>query len=115
MILLDINMEEGLIILLIGMLIVFTSLLLLFAIFHYMMPSILEVHSQKPKTSEEKAAPVVNDYTTGEEIAAVSTAIYVFLEEAHDEENAILTINQKPKSYSPWSSKIYATHHFGDR
>ena len=44
-------------------------------------------------------------------MAAVAAAIYIFLAQNHDEENAILTINKARKDYSPWSSKIYMTHH----
>lgn len=111
MILLNVNMEEGLVILLVGMLIVFISLLLLFGVFQFVLPTLLNLNLKKarPEASSQNTEP---DYTSGEEMAAAATAVYLFLEEAHDEENAILTINQVPKNYSPWSSKIYATHRF---
>ena len=41
--------------------------------------------------------------------AAISVAIHMYLDERHDKENAILTIKQARKLYSPWSSKIYGT------
>jgi len=111
MILLNANMDEGLVILLVGMLIVFVSLIVLFVVFHFVMPAVLNVKIRKP----QKAAVTDElslEYTSGEEMAAAAAAVYFFLEEAHDEENAILTINQISRNYSPWSSKIYATHRF---
>ncbi|MDD4820438.1 MAG: OadG family transporter subunit [Flavobacteriales bacterium] len=42
--------------------------------------------------------------------AAIAAAIYQYMDEAHEDENAIITIDRAAKSYSPWSSKIYATH-----
>jgi hypothetical protein len=45
---------------------------------------------------------------TGEEIAAISMALHLYMEEIHDEESGVLTIKQISRTYSPWSSKIYA-------
>jgi len=43
-----------------------------------------------------------------DEIAvAIATAIHLFSQEVHDDENYVLTINRIQKPYSPWSSKIY--------
>lgn len=43
---------------------------------------------------------------SGEEIAAICMALYEHLN-AHDNEDAVLTINKVKRAYSPWSSKIY--------
>ena len=110
------NIEEGIIILLVGIVIVFTALLLLFALFQYAIPPLLSFSVKKiyrqirPGHEEEP----VKKYDSGEEIAAASAAVYMFLEEVHDQENAIITISKSVKDYSPWSSKIYVTH-FGLR
>ena len=42
--------------------------------------------------------------------AAISAAVYLYMEESMSEDNTIITIDRAAKSYSPWSSKIYATH-----
>lgn len=110
------NMEEGFIILIVGMGIVFFSLILLSVIYHFVVPWAISLGEKKkvaatPK-SEVEAKKV---YQSGEEMAAVAAAIYMFLEETHDEENAILTISKSNKNYSPWSSKIYMTHHLSKR
>lgn len=119
MMLLNVNMDEGLTILLVGMLIVFLALLLLFTVFNFILPAIL----RSVRKRDMNRAGAINgngsqqsvSYTSGEQMAAVSAAVYLFLEETHDEENAIVTINQMSKSYSPWSSKIYVTHRFNNR
>ena len=44
---------------------------------------------------------------TGEETAAIAMALHEYLNDAHDVEDMILTINKVKRTYSPWSSKIY--------
>lgn len=116
MLLFNANLEEGFVILLVGMLIVFMALVLLFAFFT-VMPMVLGLFIKKPKAKTQKKneeTPAAN-YVSGEQMAAVSAAVYLFLEEAHDQENAIVTINSVAKNYSPWSSKIYVTHQFNNK
>ncbi len=112
MMLLSVNMEEGWTILVIGMLVVYLSLLLLFAVFEYVLPRVLKLARKKPVVPQTVKMEV---YTSGEQMAAVSAVVYLYLEETHDEENAIVTISKVSKSYSPWSSKIYVTHRLNTR
>lgn len=44
---------------------------------------------------------------TGEENAAIATALYLFFSELHDEEKYVMTIRKVSRTYSPWNSKIY--------
>jgi Na+-transporting methylmalonyl-CoA/oxaloacetate decarboxylase gamma subunit len=44
---------------------------------------------------------------TGDENAAICTALYLYFTELHDEEKYAMTIHKVSKTYSPWSSKIY--------
>ncbi len=44
---------------------------------------------------------------SGEEIAAITTAIRLHMSELHDRESAVLTIMNIKRAYSPWSSKIH--------
>lgn len=107
------EIKEGVIILMIGMGIVFLALILMQQVFQYIVPWLLSLGTKKKTTSNDPTATSsVKQYTTAEEITAVSAAIYKFLTDTHDEENAILTINKSVKNYSPWSSKIYASHNF---
>jgi Na+-transporting methylmalonyl-CoA/oxaloacetate decarboxylase gamma subunit len=104
---------EGFVILIVGVLIVFISLFLLFILFEYGVPATLSLvaHIGGKKTGTKEVLKEITPTTSGEEMAAVAAAIYLLLTQSHDEENAILTINKAKKDYSPWSSKIYMTHH----
>ena len=44
---------------------------------------------------------------SGEEAAAIAMALHEFMNDAHDVEDMILTINKVKRTYSPSSSKIY--------
>jgi len=41
------------------------------------------------------------------EIAAISMALHLFMNEMHDEESNVITIKRIERRYSPWNSKIY--------
>ncbi len=45
--------------------------------------------------------------SSGDEIAAIAMALYLYKNELHDYESMTLTMNKISKTYSPWSSKIY--------
>jgi glutaconyl-CoA/methylmalonyl-CoA decarboxylase subunit delta len=45
--------------------------------------------------------------TSGDENAAICTALYLYFSELHDEEKYVMTVKKVSKTYSPWSSKIY--------
>lgn len=59
-------------------------------------------HQQQQAEEERKVV------LSGEVNAAISAAIHLYVNEAHDEENTILTIDKVSRRYSPWSSKIYS-------
>ncbi len=110
----SIELERGIIILIVGVGIVFLGLLLLYVVFQVIVPFFLSLGKKKQSSVNIKIAEnPIPAYRTGEEIAVIAAAIHLFMEEAHDEENAILTIGKSSKNYSPWSSKIYATHQLG--
>lgn len=106
-------MEEGVIVTIVGLLVIFASLITLFALFQYVLPWSLEfLHRIKAGAQHSyTSSKPTGETSSGEEMAAVAAAIYLFIAQTHDEENAILTINKARKDYSPWSSKIYMTHH----
>ena len=106
------QMSEGYVILITGLVIVFCSLLTLAIFFNYGLPLMLYVYKIITKGRDKKIKDIsieVKEDFTGEVVAAISTAIHLYLDEQHDHENAILTIKQVKKDYSPWSSKIYGT------
>lgn len=107
------TLTEGYIILITGLLIVFVGLLGLTLFFKYVMPLMLYAYKIMTRGRDKKVidiSPKINNDFTGEIAAAISVAIHLYLNEQHDQENAILTIKQAKKLYSPWSSKIYGTY-----
>ncbi|SDR93542.1 Oxaloacetate decarboxylase, gamma chain [Polaribacter sp. KT25b] len=104
------QISEGYVILLTGLIIVFSALLTLSLFFKFGLPVMLYVYKIITKGSDKKIKDisVKNDEKfTGEIAAAISVAVHLYLHEQHDNENAVLTIKQARKLYSPWSSKIY--------
>jgi len=92
----------------IGYLIVLGALTFLFFIYK-VIPIVLQFFTKqyirkKNLTNNEKCVEVE---VTGEVSAAISMALYFYLNEKHDEESGVVTIKAVSKKYSPWSSKIY--------
>lgn len=58
-------------------------------------------------TDKEVAKEQKFGQRAGEEFAAISMAMHEYLEDVHDFEDMIITINKVKRTYSPWSSKIY--------
>ncbi len=107
------RISEGYLILITGLLIVFSALLILVLFFKYGLPILLysyKIITKKRVIKIGKQPKKSNEEFTGEIAAAISTAVHLYLNENHDNENAVLTIRQARKLYSPWSSKIYGTH-----
>jgi len=93
----------------IGMFVVFMSLLVLYLMFMNI-TKLLNYrikHRKKEKTEKEKEIITEEPVFTGELNAAICLAVGLYLDEIHDKENTILTINRVARTYSPWSSKIY--------
>lgn len=91
----------------VGLAVVFTSLILLYVVFLNLTKFIqlrgkkkLIKHGHVEDTKKESEL-------TGEINAAIAAALYLYSQELHDKESAVLTINRVSRTYSPWSSKIY--------
>ncbi len=103
----NINLES-LVIAVTGYLIVFTALVLLFWLFS-LTPKLIALGKTKIRIRQGKnPLPREGAGISGEEIAAISMALHLIMDEIHDEESGVLTIKQISRAYSPWSSKIYA-------
>lgn len=99
----------------IGMFVVFTSLLVLYLMFmnitrllNYRLKKKQKVKAEKDKGITSTDEPVF----TGELNAAICLAVCLYLDEVHDNENTVLTINRVARTYSPWSSKIYGLRQY---
>lgn len=92
----------------IGMAVVFSSLLLLYILFANVV-KVLNIKIRKPvKNGGDIPAVSASSDITGEVNAAIAMALYLHNNELHDQESAILTIQKIQRAYSPWSSKIYS-------
>ena len=105
--------SDGLVLVIVGYCIVFMALLLLYLFFRYIIPTILRVIVGKSRSNKGSDSSETNQIVeiSGEVNAAISMALYLYLNELHDEESNILTIKRVSKIYSPWSSKIYGVRH----
>ncbi|MBB3696216.1 OadG family protein [Flammeovirga yaeyamensis] len=111
---LQVELSEGMVVTIVGLLLVFLTLAVLFLFFNYAMP-VIRRNIDAKKNQKAAAAPIaqvekVENDATGEVNAVIAAAIHHYLEEAHDDENTMLTIQKVKKAYSPWSSKIYTVH-----
>jgi Na+-transporting methylmalonyl-CoA/oxaloacetate decarboxylase gamma subunit len=91
----------------IGYVIVFLSLLLLYIVF-FNLSKLIQSRLKRKLRKEGLLDKTKNEISvSGEVNAAIAVALHFYFKEVHDEETAILTINRASKIYSPWSSKIY--------
>jgi Na+-transporting methylmalonyl-CoA/oxaloacetate decarboxylase gamma subunit len=97
---------DALILTIVGYLIVFSALVLLYFVF-FNLPKLLNLKFKKKKT--ESGEPIVEETIelSGEVNAAISMALYLYFNQYHDEESNEMTIVRESRIYSPWSSKIY--------
>jgi len=103
----NINLES-LVIAIVGYLIVFTALVLLFWFFN-MIPRIISLGKTRIRIRQGKRPlNTEGEVISGEETAAIAMALHLYLDEMHDTESGVLTIKRISRTYSPWSSKIYA-------
>jgi glutaconyl-CoA/methylmalonyl-CoA decarboxylase subunit delta len=105
--------QDHLIIFVVGYSVVFISLAFLWGVFQ-LIPYLMRhkfswPFGKKPGIEREKTkSDAAEDTMSGEEAAAISMAIFLYVSQLHDEENRILTIKKISRKYSPWSSKIYS-------
>jgi len=99
---------ESLVIALAGYLIVFFALVLLFSLFS-VVPKLISLGKVKRRVRQGKPPVIIEgEAISGEATAAIAMALHLYLDEIHDKESGVLTIKRISKTYSPWSSKIYA-------
>jgi glutaconyl-CoA/methylmalonyl-CoA decarboxylase subunit delta len=110
-------LDEHLIIFLVGYSVVFFSLAFLYGVFYYV-PKLLHLKASLARKNRDQkindrekisSQEIPTDVSmTGEEAAAISMGLYLYINELHDEENRVLTIRKVSGRYSPWNSKIYS-------
>lgn len=103
------TMLDGLLISIVGYVVVLAALAALYYVFRYL-PNLLHLRIRSRLRREGKQVQEDEDLTiVGDVSAAIATALYLYLNEVHDEEHTIMTIKKVSKTYSPWSSKIFGT------
>jgi glutaconyl-CoA/methylmalonyl-CoA decarboxylase subunit delta len=95
----------------VGYVIVFGALLLLFWIFNSL-PKLINLNLKRrfKQAGKDKNEEIM--HIEGNTTAAISMALYLHLNELHDQESDVITIKRVSKQYTPWSSKIYSTNTF---
>lgn len=95
---------------LIAIIIVFLVLVLL--ILAFTLVGRMSKHSSAKRLVKEtgvtiKEAKKSAGDVSANDVAAISLALHMFLNEVHDNESNIITIKHVERRYSPWNSKIY--------
>jgi len=95
----------------VGYIIVFIALVLLYFVFSNI-PKLLNLKFKIKFKKSDEYIDRFPEHLTGQENAAIATAIYLYFSQLHDEESAKLTIKKVKKDYSPWSSRVHSIHTF---
>ena len=98
--------SEEIVLTVLGYGIVFLALLSLY-IFFANLTKIIISNRRKKLSKSGKEVSTSDDTISGEVAAAISTALTLHFQEAHDIENTIITIKKMQSTYSPWNSKLY--------
>lgn len=99
--------EDGLVITIVGYVIVFLALVLLYFTFSSLAKLVnYQARRRLIRQGKTKQATEGELMIGGDVSAAIAMALYMHLG-LHDEEPNVLTIKRVSKTYSPWSSKIY--------
>jgi len=97
----------------IGMGVVFISLLVLYLAFFNVSKLLLMRTRKNLKKQGQEAAVKDKKIAIDSDIsAAIAAALSLYFQEVHDKEEAVLTISKTARTYSPWSSKIYGLRNY---
>lgn len=99
---------EGIVVSIVGYLIVFVALVVLYFFFDNLSKLINKrIKIKLRRQGKLKPTDNTTDFSVqGEVTAAIGMALYM-VTQLHDEESNIITIKKVSRTYSPWSSKIY--------
>ncbi|HCM60516.1 MAG TPA: hypothetical protein DIS74_09120 [Bacteroidales bacterium] len=94
----------------VGIGIVFLSLLIVYWFFRYVLTFILNFRLKsfaRKKGIDPAEVQTAKTIQSGEVNAAIAMALYSYFNELHDVESGVMTIKRISRHYSPWSSKLY--------
>ncbi|NCC72282.1 MAG: hypothetical protein EOM06_02705 [Sphingobacteriia bacterium] len=101
----------SIIIALVGYVIVFSALVVLYWIFNSI-PKLININIRRQLRKQGKNDDGGELNIEGNIAAAITLALHLHLSELHDEESSVITIKRISRQYAPWSSKIYSTNSF---
>ncbi len=100
-------MQDGVIISVVGIFIVFVALFFLYKVFAWVSLLIsMNIRQKLRRQGKLAAGDQASLEIPADHSAAIAMALYLY-QELHDEESNILTIERKSRYYSPWCSKYY--------
>ncbi len=104
------------IIIVLGYVIVFIALTLLVYLF-VGIPKLLSIFNSSKQEGSQNATSTSDSKSaiSGEVNAAIAAAIFLYLDEIHDNEDYKMTIKKASKTYSPWNSKLYGLNNMYHR
>ena len=108
--------NDGLLISVVGYVVVFAALLILFIAISNITRLLILRQKMRLKLIGEQSELTRDELSVSGEInAAIGMALYLHFSELHDFESTVLTIKKVQKTYSPWSSKIYGLREYPGR
>ncbi len=96
-------------------------ILFFLSIIYLMLPKLLDIYFQKKMESEGKGKRKVKASKGDEQPlegnvnAAIAMALHLYMNDMHDEESNVITIEDVRRTYSPWRSKIYGVMNYPNR
>lgn len=99
--------NDGIWLSVIGYVIVFISLVILFLSVYGLTKIFTSKQKKILKSKGIEPGEKSDLQISGEVAAAISMALHLHFREVHDFENTVITMKKIQKTYSPWSSKIY--------
>jgi Na+-transporting methylmalonyl-CoA/oxaloacetate decarboxylase gamma subunit len=108
-------LNAGLMITLVGLIVVFSALTLLYIMFS-LIPKIIKIRiKSEMKKKQDDSVNTINEDMSAETIEAIAAAIYLYMNKQHDDESYNMTIKTISRRYSPWSSKLYSMNNLNKR
>ena len=104
--------NDEIIITVLGYGIVFLALVTLYLFFTNLTKVILNARKKKLEAAGKETHNVDDLSIPGETAAAISMALSLHFQEAHDIENTIITIKKVQSTYSPWNSKLHGLRQY---
>lgn len=90
---------------LIGILVIFVALVILVLLSELIQHSMIRSSKRKMIKEGKSEAEIVE--LSADDVAAISMALHLYLDDLHDQESNVITIKRIERRYSPWNSKIY--------